>query len=87
MTYYLEIYESGSFDDVLVSYQSETPFGAISRGDLLSLMLEGYAPNYVLEVVQIEHFIFGSVPHHKMMVYTRKHENLREVRQKLIEQV
>lgn len=33
--YCLEIYQPGSTHDVLVSFNSDGPFGAISRGDTL----------------------------------------------------
>lgn len=56
--YGLEIYKPGSADDVVAYFESDTSFGAISKGDLINPMgTEGEAGKRILRVVGIEHIV------------------------------
>jgi hypothetical protein len=74
--YYLEIYEPGSGHDVLVSFDGQTPFGAIHTGDILNPRCWEGASDLVkgaLEVVRIEHMVWDVKSHigHKTCVFTK----------------
>ena len=82
--YMLEIYEPGSAEDVLASYESDTPFGSIGQGDLMQPLGEGVEDRRrVLRVVTVEHLIWDvdGHPKHKTMVFTLALANSRENRQ------
>lgn len=84
--YGLEIYESGSADDVAAYFESDTPFGAISKGDLINPVdSEGEAVKRILRVVGIEHIVWESKSEgikHKTCVFTAAEENNRDARMK-----
>lgn len=84
MRYSLEIYEPGDIDLVALHYESDEPFGAISKGDLISAHnIEGRGNEIILRVVNIEHIFWeieGQGPRHKICVFTESHENTREIR-------
>jgi hypothetical protein len=51
--YSLEIYEPGSADDVAANFESDTPFQAIHRGDLIRpMMVPGEPP--ITDVLRVE---------------------------------
>jgi hypothetical protein len=66
VAYYLEIYAPDGFGDV--TYQRDTPFGAISRGDFVNV--PAYGARWV-EVMAIEHVLFGEGTEHKTILHTR----------------
>jgi hypothetical protein len=82
--YALEIYEPGSADDVAASFESDTPFQAIQRGDLIRpMMVPGEPPiTDIFRVECVEHFVWniGNVTKHKICVFTSRHPNAREIR-------
>jgi hypothetical protein len=86
--YYLEVYEPGSMDTVFISWKSDSPFIAISRGDIVHLpMVEGSeSPMYVLKAINVEHILWDTADKigHKLCVYTERVEGTRELR---VEQV
>ncbi|AHG87545.1 hypothetical protein J421_0052 [Gemmatirosa kalamazoonensis] len=83
--YALEIYEPGTTQDVLVYFESDTPFQAISRGDLLGAGAwggSGYNLGDMLRVVGIEHIVIESspAPMHKVCVFTENVDDGRAAR-------
>jgi hypothetical protein len=84
MIYMLEIYEPGSFDDVWVYFESTSPFGFMSAGDIINPGLwEGSkSPMFVLKVVSLEHILWEAEGQtkHKICVFTREVEGTRELR-------
>ena len=76
----------GAFEDMWVSYKSENPFMAISKGDIInpSVWPDSQSPMEVLRVVNVEHIIWD-VPNtnqikHKICVYTQEVEGTAELR-------
>lgn len=88
--YMLEVYEPDSTDDLAANFESDTPFLAIQKGDLLTAFgVNGgknqYVPEtakLVLRVVAVEHIVWvgEAGPRHKVCVFTRGEENTREAR-------
>ncbi|MEF2071893.1 hypothetical protein [Consotaella aegiceratis] len=56
--YILEVYEPGGADTVAFSIQSEKPFSAISKGDLLHHQTMNM--HHRLRVVEIQHLFWES---------------------------
>ncbi len=82
--YQLEIYEAGSADDVVANVESDAPFMAISKGDLINLVdsTAEASGKHILRVVGLEHMLWrtdGSL-RHKLCVFTENLENTREAR-------
>ncbi len=84
--YGLEIYEPGSADDVAAYFESDTPFGAIAKGDLINPVGSGgEAVKQILRVVGIEHIVWeskGEGIKHKICVFTAAEDNSRDARMK-----
>ena len=84
--YGLEIYEPGSADDVVAYFESDNPFGAITKGDLINpLATEGEKVKRVLRVVGVEHIIWeveAEGVKYKTCIFTAAEENNREARMK-----
>lgn len=86
--YILEIYEPGSAELIVERsgqkgrFESESPFGAIQRGDLISFPTQG--PKTVFRVVAVEHWFFHSRqsgnPVHKISIYTEEIDNTKDLR-------
>lgn len=87
-SYILEIYEPGSDEEILYradhsgKFESETPFGTISKGDLIGWPTEG--PSEVLRVTLVEHWIYQrtDVIVHKTGIYTEQIESTHELRRR-----
>jgi hypothetical protein len=79
ISYYLEIYQSGSGRDVLVSINSAGPFQAIAVGDLIdSRVWEGATTqDNILEVTRVQHIVWETDDccSHKLMVFTKDVSN------------
>jgi len=74
--YHLEIYEPESLDDVLYHAEADQPFQAFHVGDLVHPDTLSLQPNVAagdqLEVVRVQHILFGEDPtHHKLCVFTK----------------
>lgn len=82
--YMLEIYLPGSADDVWVSFESDAPFMAIAKGDILNPVAfpESPSPMKMCRVTSIEHILWANPdrPCHKILVFTEELENTRELR-------
>ena len=81
--YFLEIYEPGSAEDVLKTFESNIPFLGIARGDYFSpSWILTDARTGLLRVVNIEHIIWevGDRVKHKICVFTEDVENTKEIR-------
>lgn len=94
--YYVEVYEPDSARDVLWTYNTASPLGAIAEGDLLTIgdldreQGGGHgAPLNVLRVTRVEHILWGfkegknDVPagvRHKVMIFTTALENVAAIR-------
>jgi hypothetical protein len=82
--YIIEIYYPGKAYDVWISFNSDTPFQTISKGDIIN---PGTFPdanaNSMLRVTSVEH-VFSIMEHgdakHKICVYTESIEDLDEPR-------
>jgi hypothetical protein len=88
MKYILEINEPGETGVAAASFESDSPFGTVSVGDLLNPgNWEGAEhPGYVLRVVNVEHILWdfgkGSGPSHKICVFTEAVPDSRQLRTK-----
>lgn len=76
-TYSLYIYEE---KECLVAFDSDTPFGAIAKGDIIDPQpweLKGMYPDVTYEVIEIKHQIW-SISHlrHNIFVYVKGKRNL-----------
>jgi hypothetical protein len=84
MEYHLEIYAPGSARDVWISFEADSPFMAMSAGDIVNPGLwEGSeSPMKVLRVVTVEHLVWlaGGTPKQKVMVFTEEAEGTDELR-------
>jgi len=82
--YSLEIYEPGSTESCWVSFQSDSPFMAINRNDIIepNLWPGSRAPQTVLRVVNVEHILWeaSGISKHKVLVYTEEVDGTRELR-------
>ncbi len=82
--YGLEVYGPGGTDTPWVSFDSDTPFPAIARGDIVNPgVWEGsQSPMKVLRVVQVEHVVWeaAGVAKQKLLVFTEEVEGTRELR-------
>ena len=82
--YHVEIYEPGSSDDLIVLFQSSTPFLAISPGDLINQRVweTDIEFHMTLQVTSVEHILWEVDTHigHKLCVYTRKVDDTAETR-------
>ena len=84
--YILEVYQPDAVEDVWVTFESESPFGAISAGDIVNPGLwEGtQSPMKVLEVTRVEHILWTTdnerTVKHKIMVFSREIEGTGEAR-------
>ena len=69
--YVLEVYEPDDWGMVAFSIESETPFGAISKGDFLHHL--ELITNHRLQVVAVEHLFYGypERPTQKTCVHTK----------------
>ncbi|WP_439582426.1 hypothetical protein [Dyadobacter bucti] len=73
--YYLEIYRPGTTESA-ATYKSDSPFGAISKGDYLSrafLHDDKMRDNYVVK--EIQHMIWeapGKLLTHKICIFTEE---------------
>ncbi len=86
--YILEIYEPGSDERILERaeqtgrFESESPFGAVQRGDLIGFPTQG--PRTVFRVVALEHWFFHRAQSgntvHKVGIYTEEVENTHGLR-------
>ncbi len=76
--YSLEICTPGSRNNVWVSFVSDTPFQAISKGDIINpAHFPDATADTVLRVTGVEHIVWASENHqskHRVCVYT---ENIR----------
>jgi hypothetical protein len=82
--YAIEIYYSGSTESVWVSFTSDTPFQAISKGDIINPgMFPDANADAMLRVTSIEH-IFSTdekrQSKHKICIYTENIEDAQEAR-------
>ena len=85
--YELEIYEPESKSDVLVSFESTTPFMGISKGEVLNpAFFSAYNknPEKVLKVTQVEHVLWQhegqEEPKQKILIFTQELDNNSESR-------
>ena len=81
----LEIYAPGSTMTTWEVFESDTPFLAINKGDLINPgVWEGsQSPMKILRVVNLEHIIWKSInskAKHKLLVYTEEIEGTEENR-------
>lgn len=74
-SYMLEIYEPGSQDTVICSYMSDTPFPAISVGEIINYLEtenEGI-PDRVVRVTKITHIVWNvKIQSFKTLIYTEE---------------
>lgn len=82
--YAIEIYYPGKAHDVWVSFTSDTPFQAISKGDIINPdMFPDADANSMLRVTSVEH-IFWTLENreskHRLCIYTESIEDLDEPR-------
>ncbi|MBI5412500.1 hypothetical protein HZA43_05040 [Candidatus Peregrinibacteria bacterium] len=83
MKYILEIYEPDSADDVLKTFESDSPFASMSKGDILSPIFDGSEiPMKVQKIKNIEHIIWeaSGETSHKICVFTEGVDGTRELR-------
>jgi hypothetical protein len=68
--YTLEIYESGSADNVTATFKSDSPFQSVEVGHLMNLTVAG---GQLLLVTKVEHILWeaGGVVKHKVCVFTK----------------
>ncbi len=83
--YRLNVFEPGSDEDMCITFQSEVPFGAIARGDVLSRAAwpePAFSGEEALRVVQVEHDLreHAGEPLHTVNVYTEAVPNTPLVR-------
>lgn len=80
----LEIYEPGSTSDPAVVFESDQPFMAFSRGDLINPRTwpNNSVGNVLLRIVAIEHLFWEAslVIKHKVLIYTDTVDDVRESR-------
>ncbi len=81
--YILEIYEPGSLDGCWMVFNTSNPFLNISAGDIVNpgLWPNSQAPNKLLRVTNVEHFIWESQVRvaHKLCVFTEEVPDGREL--------
>ena len=76
--YAIEIYEPGSTKNVSGFLESPTPFGAISRGDILNPqswnLPKGTPGDPLLRVTGVEHLMWeaNGTMKHKILLYTEE---------------
>ncbi len=74
--YILEVYNPRSKKDVWLSWESKSPFMAISAGDVINPTTwpGAESPVNLLRVTRVEHVIWGGLEEakHKVMVYTEE---------------
>ena len=72
LPYRLEIYSPKNDKDLIISFESQTPFMTISVGDVLSPSGWGEGgPKTKLRVTRVEHILFGDAkPYQTLVVYT-----------------
>jgi hypothetical protein len=84
--YSLEIYKPNNARDWWVHFSSNTPFLAISKGDIINpaTWRDSEAPMKVLKVVSVEHSISEADDHylHKICVFTKEVEGTEGLRLK-----
>lgn len=76
--YLLEIYTPGSPDEVSRSYESNTPFLPIARGDRLTFLADAVGDALSARVIDVEHIIrtVDGVPYfQKMCIFTAEEES------------
>lgn len=83
--YSLEIYEPGSAYDPWVNFLSNSPFLAISKGDIINpgTWDNSQSPMKVLKVLNVEHMIWeieNDHITHKLCVFTEEVEGTEELR-------
>ena len=69
--YHLEIYEPAATDTVKLMYVGQSPFMAISAGDLINSVED---PRVRLKVSRVEHIFWEAGDHvaHKLCIYTEE---------------
>lgn len=84
MKYHIEIYHPDNLDDVLTTFESDSPFMNISKGDILNTRTweNAYLPDKVLVVHNMEHYIWenNGIAKHKIAIYTRAVEDTENIR-------
>ncbi|MCU0678460.1 MAG: hypothetical protein MUF19_02650 [Candidatus Pacebacteria bacterium] len=87
MRYILEIYFPNSTTDVLVEFESLSPFISMSKGDLLNpAFFSNYTrnPENILRIVNVEHIIWkhegDEFVSQKTLIFTREEINKSDVR-------
>lgn len=82
--YIVEIYTPNSANDVWALFESDTPFMAISKGDILNpaLLVGSQSPMKVCRVINVEHILWdhGDGVKHKILIFTEEVEGTQELR-------
>lgn len=85
--YQLEIYEPESKSEVLVSFESDTTFISINKGEVLNpafFSTYNKNPGKILKVTQVEHILWQhegqEEPKQKVLVFTEEFDNNSESR-------
>jgi hypothetical protein len=77
--YAIEIYYPGSTENVWVSYYSDSPFLAISKGDMINpAHFADASAEAMLRVTSVEHIVWSEPdqqPKHKICIYTEDIED------------
>ena len=86
MRYTLEIMNPDTLEDVYTTFESDVPFLAINKGDLINdraFHTKIVPRTHVLMVTRVEHIIWTGAedyPNHKLVVFTTAVEATREMR-------
>jgi hypothetical protein len=86
VVYILEIFEPNSIDTVLITFETNSPFMAINRGDIINPNIWPTAKTleFILQVTNLQHIIWDSpmdnCVKHKLCVYTKQVPNTRSLR-------
>jgi len=76
--YGVEIFKPDNAHDLLIEFSSDSPFMAISKGDILNTALWPKIGQRALRVVCVEHLIWestGGPTRHRLSVYTTEVPN------------
>lgn len=67
----IEIHSPSNDKDLIISFESQNPFMAISKGDILNPSGGEGAPKTMLRVKRVEHSVYGEPDvFHVIVVYT-----------------
>jgi hypothetical protein len=82
--YILEIFRPKSVDDVWVTFNSPSPFMAITSGDIINpgVWSGSESPKTVLRVLNVEHIIWelNDTIKHEMLIFTDDVAGTRDLR-------